>query len=83
MGTHDPIAYTYEADTHCPACAESRFGRSARGFIAKDATDDEGNPVGAVFEWDECPDGIVCGTCGGVVRDPWSNDDEDDDEDDE
>ena len=39
MGTHDPIAYTYEADTHCPACAEQRFGRSARGFIAEDATD--------------------------------------------
>lgn len=24
----EPIAYTYEADVHCPACAEKRFGLS-------------------------------------------------------
>ena len=24
----DPVAYTYEADAHCPACAEKRFGKS-------------------------------------------------------
>lgn len=23
----DPIAYTYDADTHCPDCAVARFGR--------------------------------------------------------
>lgn len=22
----DPVAYTYEADAHCPTCAEARFG---------------------------------------------------------
>jgi len=23
----EPIAYTYEADLHCPSCTEERFGR--------------------------------------------------------
>lgn len=53
MTNHDPIAYTYEADHHCPACTEERFGRGANGFIASESTDSEGNAVGAVFGWDE------------------------------
>jgi hypothetical protein len=56
---HDPIAYTYEADIHCPECAEKRFGPGAHG------TDREGNEVGAVAPWDETsPEGEHCGTCG-------------------
>jgi len=27
MSHLDPIAYTYEADYHCPSCTEVRFGR--------------------------------------------------------
>ena len=55
MSVHDPIAYTYEADYHCPRCTEARFGRDETGTIAPQETsiDSEGNPVGAVFSWDE------------------------------
>ncbi len=58
MGKYDPIAYTYEADIHCPDCAEARFGRGPDGFIASLAAptlpiDREGNLVGAVAPWDE------------------------------
>ena len=73
-----PIAYTYEADTHCPTCAEARYGRSADGrWIApEDSTDSEGNNVGAVAPWDEwhvhgegaAPYVLACGTCQGVIE---------------
>ena len=64
-----PIAYTYEADIHCPDCTETRFGRSDSGFIAEDSEDSEGNPVGIVAPWDEWWHGdgecesLYCGTC--------------------
>lgn len=66
MSHLDPIAYTYEADTHCPACAKARFGRSEAGFIAEDCEDSEGNPVGVIAPWDEVDPaaGLYCGTCG-------------------
>lgn len=65
-----PIAYTYEADTHCPPCTAERFGPACEG------TDREGNAVGALFSWDEwCnpPEPgksciLVCGTCGDIIR---------------
>lgn len=65
-----PIAYTYEADTHCPGCTLERFG-----FCPPSETqhDREGNPVGAVFPWDEWHEPgtgaftLVCGTCGGTI----------------
>lgn len=71
-----PIAYTYEADYHCPSCTAKRFGAT---FIGEDR---EGNAVGAVAPWDEwhscddladclgtrpcqkCPATLNCGTCG-------------------
>ncbi len=54
----DPIAYTYEADHHCPACAIARFGSGDNGIGAdrwppETARDNEGNPIGAVAPWDE------------------------------
>ena len=68
-----PVGYTYEADYHCPACAEARFGPGVEGI------DSEGNAVGAVFSWHVSDiayettgsdagewHGLVCGTCGGV-----------------
>lgn len=72
MGSHDPIAYAYEADYHCPDCAIKRFGESERGpWPVETAEDNEGNPVGAVFPWDEWwePDineaqTLVCSDCG-------------------
>jgi len=67
--SHHPIAYTYEADTHCPDCTETRFGRCNCGFIACTGdgpdcgypnrpngwhpTDSEGNEPGVIAPWDE------------------------------
>lgn len=75
-----PIAYTYMADTHCPPCAVARFGpEPGHEWPRDDARDGEGNPVGAIFPWDEWhpvkEDGepvigsfsLVCGTCGTVM----------------
>lgn len=64
---HEPITYTYEADHHCPDCAEKRFGRDEHGDIT--GTDNEGNKVGIVMPWDEWfqVDGscetLACGDC--------------------
>lgn len=72
------IAYTYEADYHCPACATKRFG-TAHGKVI--GTDDEGNEVHPVFDTDEwyasdlysdLYEGsesatLACGTCGEVI----------------
>lgn len=72
-GRLDPIAYTYEADHHCPACAFAKFGRDGHGFVPADAVDGEGNPVGAVAPWDEWfnvgygPQVLVCGDCCTVI----------------
>jgi hypothetical protein len=62
-----PIAYTFEADYHCEACTRARFPTT-------EGTDCEGNPVGAVFPWDEWGDPedereqwLTCGTCHGVI----------------
>jgi hypothetical protein len=65
---YDPIAYTYDADFHCPECAEKRFGFDKSGFIT--GTDSEGNEVGVVAPWDEWADlsyseaqTLDCATC--------------------
>jgi hypothetical protein len=68
---HDPIAYTYEADTNCPACAEAAFGRDEFGDIGGSSEDGEGNPVGVIAPWDEWIEPsivgrqtLACGSCG-------------------
>lgn len=72
--SHEPIGYTYEADVHCPDCAEARHGRSARGFIGEDKHDGEGNPVGVIAPWDEThPHGEHCGTCGERIAEPYDH----------
>jgi hypothetical protein len=70
---HDPIAYKYEADYHCEACALAAFGRDEHGDITGE--DGEGNPVGIVAPWDEWiepsedgPQTLACGTCGEVIE---------------
>ena len=60
------VAYTYDADIHCPHCASDRFaGRLAAwesGETDVAPTDSEGNPVNVVFSSDY--DGTYhCGTC--------------------
>ena len=72
----DPIAYTYDADVHCPDCALERFGCDASGFIAGEgAEDSEGNAPGALAPWDEwhvCERNsdavLACGTCGEEIE---------------
>ena len=72
MSSSEPIAYTYEADTHCPYHARLRFGRDARGIIANGAVDGEGNEVGAVFEWDDVGSaGLYCGDDLETIRAPY------------
>lgn len=78
---HEPIAYTYEADYHCPSCALERFGRCEDGHVAcqggpdhEPVEDDEGNPVGVVAPWDEwwepsiqeCQ-ALACSDCGNII----------------
>lgn len=73
------VAYTYEADVHCPACARKRFAPALTGCGPADltqwhedehglpieATDREGNPVHPVFSTDERGDSLThCGDCG-------------------
>mgnify|MGYP001572395689 CR=1 FL=1 len=82
MKSHDPIAYTYEANTHCPACAEARFGRSVPtinmpSLIATDSYGDpsidrEGNEVGVIAPCDtgNWPKGIYCGDCLTELSEP-------------
>ena len=76
MTTYDPIAYTYDADYHCPACAFDRFGRDDHGFVPETATDTYGELIGAVAPWDEWqdiddgPQVLACGTCHEII-DEW------------
>lgn len=71
----EPIAYTYEADYHCPGCAAIDFGVDASGDIV--GVDSEGNEIGIVAPWDEWqqftgePEVLACGTCGGIIEE-WS-----------
>lgn len=75
VGPHDPIAYTFDADIHCPNCTRERFGRCSHGFIAcpDDAhdpmtyTDSEGNTVGIIAPWDEIETPVSCGTCSELI----------------
>jgi predicted RNA-binding Zn-ribbon protein involved in translation (DUF1610 family) len=74
MSSHQPIAYTYDADVHCPSCAEQHFGRCAEhGQIACDVVDSEGNEPGAMFPWDEASDpdrGEYCSDCQFEIAEP-------------
>lgn len=69
----DPLAYTYEADHHCPACTFRAFGRDEHGYPPETAKDGEGNPLGAVAPWDEWwnegegPQVLACGDCGTIL----------------
>lgn len=90
--SHEPIGYTYDADHHCPECADEA------GMTGDNAEDSEGNPVGALFSWDEWWDtdgrceSLHCGDCGELIDtahadphsedcDEWEAPEEDDDPD--
>jgi hypothetical protein len=65
------VAWTYEADIHCPRCARERFGDDIDE--AEPAPEDsEGNEVRPVFASDELSEeGEYCGTCGDEIAEPW------------
>ena len=65
-----PIAYTYDADTHCVDCAIARFGREpGHDWVVESAIDSEGNTVGALAPWDDFgPAPVVCGTCHSIIH---------------
>ena len=57
------IGWTYDADVHCDACAEARFGEPGA------QEDTEGNPIRPIFETDEQPEGgYFCGDCGAELE---------------
>ena len=64
---NEPIAYVYEADTHCEDCALERFGHDSNGQIV--GVDGSGNEVGVIAPWDEWQhdlsecEVLACGTC--------------------
>lgn len=58
------VAYTYEADIHCPNCAYDRFGDSLYNVTPPFPTDREGNDIHAVYAGDEILlDHSTCGDC--------------------
>ena len=68
------IAYTYDADVHCPTCADAAYaaGRLVRSGrhgeydehgLPMSLIDPEGNPVRPVFSTDE-HDFTSCSDCG-------------------
>jgi hypothetical protein len=61
----DVVAWTYDADIHCPDCAGKRF-KSSGGFDWTDenagTVDSEGNVPHPVFACDEY-EGEHCGDC--------------------
>lgn len=67
-----PIYFTADADMYCEACCRARYGTT-------EGADREGNPIGAVFSWDERPDYCPhCGDCGGALDTCTCDDDRDD-----
>ena len=71
---YDPLeikAWGYDADTHCPFCANQRFGGEA--LRDDSAVDSEGNrpyPLFDVDEWQQFNgehEILACSDCGGVI----------------
>jgi uncharacterized protein YuzB (UPF0349 family) len=65
--TMDVIGYTYDADTHCPACSIARFGADANGWVPEGVADSEGNEPGAIFTHSESDTPGSCGDCGADI----------------
>lgn len=74
MSFGQPVATAYEADLHCLACTQKRFGETLYDIIydgrvnyadPRYPQDSEGNPVSVLLEGqnDEDLEGQVCGDC--------------------
>lgn len=67
------VAYAYEADIHCPACAKAAHAGGRLTMVGRPIIDSnglpqqlddrEGNPVGAIFSIDNIEPRLCCGTC--------------------
>jgi hypothetical protein len=81
--SHDPIAYTYNGDVHCPDCAADKYGQcrchgriammtitddNLQGQCCTPSLDDENNEVHVIAPWDESTCGLWCGTCGEEIE---------------
>ena len=66
------IGAAYEADLHCIAHAEERFGAAL--YSREGATDNEGNLVSLLFSYSHegSPEGDYCGDCGSEITAPHS-----------
>jgi hypothetical protein len=47
----NPVAYTYEADTHCPGCTLERFGHEVVCRTCGEAAPHRGSVRGEVHRW--------------------------------
>ena len=79
MGYITIIAYVYEADVHCVACAVKRFrtinpeevniiGVYDINGIPYQSIDNEGNQIGVDFEGTEVDMHQACGDCGESIH---------------
>lgn len=77
------VAYTFEADLHCPACTKHQaqrmkldhdhpyaMGQSCKDDhgIEYDLVDTEGNLIHPVFVTDEMPENSTCGDCRATLE---------------
>jgi hypothetical protein len=67
----DPIAYTYEADIHCPKCAEKRFaGTCSENNIGCNCKNPDEDQPGPIFDHTEGIEKVItCGTCREMFHD--------------
>lgn len=66
----NPIGYSFNADTYCPACSEIELGQDPD---SEDLEDGEGNPIHPIMGWDEAGDTPThCGRCHAFIDDSWS-----------
>lgn len=76
MKAWEIIAWTYDADIHCLACARERFGAALDNGSDSDhpgpvPLDSESNEIHPVFASDETdPAGEYCGDCGAEISEP-------------
>jgi hypothetical protein len=75
MKAWDIVAWTYDADMHCPTCAERRFGAAKLADDELPPIDSEGNEIQPVFSSDEPGDcGDYCGDCLELIREAYGAD---------
>lgn len=61
------VAWTFDADYHCIACAEQRYPQLA--IFNAVVLDREGNECHPVFSWEEGWEDSGCGDCHEYIKD--------------